>query len=212
MNELSRRAMLKWAGLAGASMLTPPSLQRAEGVSPPVPNVRLLKSKQYEDRETVEVDLVIVGTGLGGLWAAVTAAEEGVKRIAVVDKGAVGISSGSAMILAGTLYWLDGDDLDACEREYLQYSAGLAHVGMLRDMMQTSQRRMNKWREWGLEYGGMPPFGGRMTSDGNRFNKIWMSSPFSPAPTNKERQSPTQLRSRMSRTECPSFSVTWMML
>jgi succinate dehydrogenase/fumarate reductase flavoprotein subunit len=164
--------MLKLAGVAGVSLVVPPLVKSAGAVKPPVPKVELLKSKPYEDGETVETDLVIVGTGLGGLWAAVTAADEGVRRIAVVDKGAVGISSGSAMILGGTLYWLDGDDLDACEKEYLEYSAGLAHIGMLRDMLQTSQRRMNKWRKWGLEYDGVPPFGGRFASDGNRHNKM----------------------------------------
>ncbi len=171
MSKLSRREALKLLGAAGASAVVPPAARPARAVHPPVPTVNLLHSRSYQDREVVETDLVIVGTGLGGLWAAVTAAEQGVKRIAVVDKGGLGVSSGSSMILAGTLYWLDGDDLDACEKEYLAFSGGLGHIEMLRDMMQTSQRRMNKWKKWGVEYAGTPLFD-RMASDGNRQNKL----------------------------------------
>jgi succinate dehydrogenase/fumarate reductase flavoprotein subunit len=171
MSGISRRDALKLVGLAGASTVMPPAARPARAVQPPVPSVNLLKSRPYQDREIVETDLVVVGTGLGGLWAAVTAADEGMKRIAVVDKGGLGVSSGSSMILAGTLYWLDGDDLDACEEEYLAYNGGLGHIDMLRDMMQTSQRRMDKWKQWGVEYHGTPLFD-RMTSDGNTHNKM----------------------------------------
>ena len=171
MCNISRRDALKLLGLAGASAVIPPTVRPARAVQPPVPSVNVLKSKPFRDREVVEADLVVVGTGLGGLWAAVTAADQGMQRIAVVDKGGLGVSSGSSMILAGTLYWLDGDDLDACEKEYLTHNGGLGHIDMLRDMMQTSQRRMNKWRQWGVEYAGLPLFD-RIASDGNEHNKL----------------------------------------
>jgi len=172
MNRISRRDMLKVMGMTGAAAMAPYPIKPAHAVRRPVPRVNILKSYPYEDREVFETDLVIVGTGLGGLWAAVTAAEEGIKRIAIVDKGGLGVSSGSGMILAGTIYWLEGDDLAACEKEYLKYSGGLGHPDMLRDMMQTSHRRMEKWKKWGVTYEGLPVLGIRMPTDGNRHNKL----------------------------------------
>ena len=172
MSDLTRREILKIMGMTGGAVMVPPLLRTANSVRPPIPPVHVLKSKPHEDAEVVEADLVVVGTGMGGLWAAVTAADEGAKRIAVVDKGGLGVSSGSSMILAGTLYWLDGDDLDACEKEYMEFNGGLGHVDMLRDMMQTSQRRWDKWKKWGVEYVGKLPFGSRTTSDRNRHNKM----------------------------------------
>jgi succinate dehydrogenase/fumarate reductase flavoprotein subunit len=172
MSELTRRDMLKIMGITGAAAVFPPGLRAARAVRPPIPTVNILKSKPHDDAEVVETDLVVIGTGLGGLWAAVTAADEGTKRIAVVDKGALGVSSGSSMILGGTFYWLDGDDLDACEKEYLSFNGGLGHIDMLRDMMQTCQRRWDKWKQWGVEYVGTFPFGSRTTSDGNTHNKL----------------------------------------
>ncbi|MEW6078466.1 MAG: FAD-binding protein [Thermodesulfobacteriota bacterium] len=172
MNRISRRDMLKFMGMTGAAALAPYPIRHAHAAKRPVPTVNILKSYPYEDREVFEADLVIVGTGLGGLWAAVTAAEEGIKRIAIVDKGGLGVSSGSGMILAGTIYWLEGDDLAACEKEYLRYSGGLGHPDMLRDMMQTSRRRMEKWKKWGVTYEGLPVLGIRIPTDGNRYNKL----------------------------------------
>ncbi len=172
MNRISRRDLLKVMGITGAAAMTPFPVKHALAARRPVPKVNILKSYPYEDREVFAADLVIVGTGLGGLWAAVTAAEQGIKRIAIVDKGGLGVSSGSAMILAGTLYWLEGDDLAACEKEYLQFSGGLGHRDMLRDMMQTSRSRMEKWKKWGVTYDGFPVTGTRMLTDGNRYNKL----------------------------------------
>ena len=172
MKDYTRRDILKITGLAGGAMAVPPWVRKAFSSESQKPKVNILKSKTYEDAQVVEVDMVIVGTGMGGLWAAVTAADEGVKRIAVVDKGSMGISSGTSMILGGTLYWMEGDDLDACEKEYMAFSGGLGHVDMLRDMMQTSQRRWDKWKKWGVEYRGSLLFGTRTLSDGNKYNKM----------------------------------------
>ena len=124
MNRISRRDMLKVMGVTGAAAMTPYSIRHVRAAGRPVPRVNILKSYPYEDREVFETDLVIVGTGLGGLWAAVTAAEEGIKRIAIVDKGGLGVSSGSGMILAGTLYWLEGDERFTIDGELVIHGTG----------------------------------------------------------------------------------------
>ena len=106
MSRISRRDLLKVMGITGAASMAPYPMKHAHAAKRQIPRVNILKSYPYKDREVFETDLVIVGTGLGGLWAAVTAAEEGIKRIALVDKGGLGVSSGSGMILGGTIYWL----------------------------------------------------------------------------------------------------------
>ncbi len=45
--------------------------------------------------ERVETDLLIVGSGFAGLWAAISAREAGVERVAVVDDCASSRSGGS---------------------------------------------------------------------------------------------------------------------
>jgi|GEM_PF-3593041 len=37
-----------------------------------------------------DTDLLIIGSGLAGLWAAIAAKEGGVEKVAIVDKGSIG--------------------------------------------------------------------------------------------------------------------------
>ena len=41
----------------------------------------------------IETDLLVIGSGFAGLWAAITAKDSGVENVALVDKGAIGMSS-----------------------------------------------------------------------------------------------------------------------
>ncbi len=62
--------------------------------------------------ERVETDLLIVGSGFAGLWAAVSAREAGVERVAVVDKASIAMSSQSRLCAGATIYCLPEDDDD----------------------------------------------------------------------------------------------------
>jgi succinate dehydrogenase/fumarate reductase flavoprotein subunit len=59
---------------------------------------------------TIDTDVLIIGSGFAGLWAAIAAREAGVARVDVVDKAAIAMSSQSRMAAGATIYCLPGDD------------------------------------------------------------------------------------------------------
>ena len=63
--------------------------------------------------EQIETDLLIVGSGFAGLWAAISARQAGVERVAVVDKAAIAMSSQSRLCAGATIYCLPEDDAEA---------------------------------------------------------------------------------------------------
>jgi len=62
--------------------------------------------------EHIETDLLIVGSGFAGLWAAISARQAGVERVAVVDKAAIAMSSQSRQCAGTTIYCLPEDDTE----------------------------------------------------------------------------------------------------
>lgn len=60
--------------------------------------------------DPIRTDLLIVGSGFAGLWAAIAAREAGVDRVAIVDKASIAMSSQSRMCAGATIYCLPEDD------------------------------------------------------------------------------------------------------
>lgn len=100
----------------------------------------------------IEADLLVIGSGFAGLWAAVTARDAGVERVAVVDKGAIAMSSQSKLSAGATVYCLPDDDLDEWVREYAEAQGFLSRQEMLTDILATSGRRLAKLEGWGVSY------------------------------------------------------------
>jgi succinate dehydrogenase/fumarate reductase flavoprotein subunit len=115
----------------------------------------------------VQTDLLIIGTGLAGMWAAVTARDYGVADVAFVDKGAIGHSSMSKMCSGSTIYLESGDDLATWLRDFVRAVRFLCPQDIVQDIFETSGARLEKLRSWGMSYEDL-----RMPSRG--FDQIQM--------------------------------------
>lgn len=104
------------------------------------------------DIEEVHTDLLVIGSGFAGLWAAVTARRHGVERVALIDKADVARSSQSRMSAGATVYLLPGDDLDAWVCDVAETQSWLCHQDMVEEMLATSYRRLRQLEEWGVAY------------------------------------------------------------
>lgn len=78
----------------------------------------------------VDTDLIIVGSGFAGLWAAITAREAGVERVLLVDKAAIALSSQSKLSAGATIYCLPEDDPDLWLRDVAEAQGFLCHQDM----------------------------------------------------------------------------------
>jgi succinate dehydrogenase/fumarate reductase flavoprotein subunit len=103
------------------------------------------------DRTT---DLLIIGTGLAGLWAAVAARDAGVARVTLMDKGAFGRSSMSATCAGATIYLEPGDDRDAWLRAAAEAVGFLCPQDHVADLLDRSHPRLERLAAWGVSYPG----------------------------------------------------------
>ena len=101
-------------------------------------------------------DLLVVGSGFAGLWAAVTARDHGVADVTVLDKGDVARSSQSRMSAGATVYLLEDDDLDTWVRDVAEAQRWLCHQDMVEDMLASSGSRLRSLETWGVDYEHLP--------------------------------------------------------
>ncbi len=106
----------------------------------------------------IKTDLLIIGSGFAGLLAAITARDQGVKNIAIVDKGSVGKSSQSKLAAGATIYCLPQDDKDAWLEDFVLAQNYLSRQDIVADVIDTSFSRLEKLRLWGVNY-RRTPFG-----------------------------------------------------
>jgi succinate dehydrogenase/fumarate reductase flavoprotein subunit len=99
-----------------------------------------------------ETDLLIVGSGFAGLWAAIAAHEAGVRRVAIVDKAAIAMSSQSRLCAGATIYCLPEDDKDVWLRDVVEANGFLSRQPLVAEILETSYERLCKLEEWGVSY------------------------------------------------------------
>lgn len=106
---------------------------------------------QKELKNEVSTDVLIVGGGVGGCYAAIKAKEAGVERVTLVCKAVTGLS-GSTMHMVGNIRDYRPEEVDLilpnvvracrfmCDQEWIEWS--------LRDM----QSRMEDLKKWGVKF------------------------------------------------------------
>jgi succinate dehydrogenase/fumarate reductase flavoprotein subunit len=170
--NVSRRAFL-----AGGTALTGAIIAEAnksvfdkiaiadDGVAnPPV----LVESEQWKHGDIVECDLLVIGSGIAGLWAAIKAADADVGSIAIVDKGSIGFSSISSLIAGSSVYVFPGESVDGVMREVVKVADYLSRQDIWEDMLNSSADLYQEVTErLGIEYKGT-----RFQSDGNKYTTL----------------------------------------
>jgi fumarate reductase flavoprotein subunit len=106
--------------------------------------------------ERVETDLLIVGSGFAGLWAAISARQAGVERVTIVDKAAIAMSSQSRLCAGATIYCLPEDDTEAWLRDIVEANGFLSRQPMTAEIFETSYSRLCKLGEWGVHLPATP--------------------------------------------------------
>lgn len=102
--------------------------------------------------ERLDADVLVVGSGFAGLWAAIAAKDEGADRVVIVDKGDIARSSQSRLSAGATIYLLPEDDLDAWVRDVAEANSWLSRQDLVTAMLETSFGRLSLLDEWGVRY------------------------------------------------------------
>jgi succinate dehydrogenase/fumarate reductase flavoprotein subunit len=166
-HSLSRRDFVRTAFSVGALAAVPLAIgaEKAFGEEEIAPGAGVtVPSATYENGEIIDVDLLIIGSGFAGLWAALTAADKGIGSIALVDKGAIGKSGVSNMVFGGSIYMMPDDDASGWLQELVETPGYLSRQDIWQDLLAKTYPRLQRYSEWGLKW-----VGPRMHTDGNRY-------------------------------------------
>lgn len=174
--KVSRRGFLTSLAALGASTMAAtagaklghPESAWAAGDAAAMGGASILQSEVYAQGDIVEADVLIVGSGIAGLWAALEASDAGASNIVVVDKGAIGFSSIASLIAGSTVYVLPGEDVKGVMGELVTGSGYLSRQDLWEDMLSSSaDLYADVTEKLGVEYKGK-----RFQSDGNKYTTL----------------------------------------
>lgn len=127
--------------------------------------------------KTIETDLVVIGGGIGGLMAAIAAAEQGT-RVVVLEKADTrrsGSGGGGCDHFFCYLPEVHGDNLDVIFQELMESQIGSCYDPLLTyQFMKMSASIVRKWHEWGIN---MKPYDNEFVFRGHAFPgrpRIWL--------------------------------------
>ncbi|MBI2848749.1 MAG: FAD-binding protein [Chloroflexi bacterium] len=101
---------------------------------------------------SIETDVLVIGGGIAGCFAALKAVEEG-SRVIIVSKATTG-QSGCTLRAASTYFAFDPhiDDLDEWVKEAVEISDGLDDPVIERNVIAMSYELRQKMERWGVEW------------------------------------------------------------
>src|SRR5947207_2288887 len=97
----------------------------------------------------IDADVLVVGGGFAGLWAALRAAERGA-QVVLADKGYVSRTGCSPISGGVTTAPFPSDDLDPWVREFVQHGGYLADQDWTRQMLEDQRERVADLDRWGV--------------------------------------------------------------
>lgn len=106
----------------------------------------------------LETDVLVIGTGGAGLYAAIRAADEGA-RVVIWDKGLVGRSGGTvggAGVAAVGPWSVSGDSPDVHFRDTQVGGSFLNEETLVRVLVEQSRERIREMEKWGLHFDREP--------------------------------------------------------
>ncbi|WP_242071941.1 FAD-dependent oxidoreductase [Nostoc sp. FACHB-110] len=99
----------------------------------------------------INADVLVIGGGPAGTWAALSAAEQGV-RVVLADKGYCGTSGATAPSNTGAWYLPQGEQRDAEIEQRLSRSTGLADRRWLQRVMEQAQNGLDNLGDRGYPF------------------------------------------------------------
>jgi succinate dehydrogenase/fumarate reductase flavoprotein subunit len=99
----------------------------------------------------LQADVLVVGGGFGGLWAALRASECG-SSVLLVDRSFAGKSGHSHFASGAMMVCLPGDDLDEYVREVVQGNEWLVDQDMVAGVFAGSYERLRELERFGIGY------------------------------------------------------------
>lgn len=101
------------------------------------------------ERLVISTDVLILGGGFAGTWAALRAADVGAK-VTLVDKAFVSRSGASPISGGITTCPLDGDDLDDWAAEFIDRGSYMCDQDWTRQLLELQRDRVRDFQEWGV--------------------------------------------------------------
>jgi succinate dehydrogenase / fumarate reductase, flavoprotein subunit len=105
----------------------------------------------FVSTKEVETDVLVIGSGVAGLFAAIRAKEAGV-HTTVVEKGQSGFSGDSAYGAQFISITFPGDDIDKFAKQTIAWSDYLADQDIVYAVVQESYDRFQDLLKWGVEF------------------------------------------------------------
>ncbi|MCP4751481.1 MAG: FAD-binding protein [Proteobacteria bacterium] len=178
LKKISRRDALKKggkvaAGTALAAAVPPLTIGCSKEEKKFIPEGSFISSESLDSREVVKTDLLIVGSGFAGLWAAIAARDQGLKNVTLVDKGSIGKSSVANMTAGGTIFCEPGDEINDWIKEFVEEQRFLSRQDMVSEIFATSHSRLRKLMSWGVWYQRTPWGAVRLSARGFRHIKMY---------------------------------------
>lgn len=110
-------------------------------------------NKIPELRESIASDVLVIGGGLSGFWAAIRAAEDSDLTVTIVDVGLAGRGGQSPFAQGETIALLpDEDNLDAWVEDIAQANEWLSPQDMVETMLAHSLERIKDHERFGIQY------------------------------------------------------------
>jgi succinate dehydrogenase/fumarate reductase flavoprotein subunit len=101
--------------------------------------------------KVIETDVLVIGGGVSGLWAANAAAESGA-RVLVVEKGPADWGGLASMAGGDMEAALPEENLDDFVKDLVYYYDGLCEQPLIEEIFKYSYERLQDYRRWGCEF------------------------------------------------------------
>ena len=108
-------------------------------------------TEQCQASYTLETDVLIIGGGFAGLWAAMAARRKGAD-VLIVDKGPRDWGGLGRMCGGDLIAYRPGNDLDAMVDELVYYFDGLCDQDVVRTILQASEQRFDDYERMGHRF------------------------------------------------------------